>query len=142
MRARRDRDEAVKFAASGFAKDFVGSLDNLRRAIESFPSDSLAILLSERCSGLEATERALLDTFERYGITRLDPVANRSIPTATTPSSLPKTQTGRPAPLSKCCSRATSIMTGFSAQLKSTLQGVDSGLPEIALVSRRWSTSP
>ncbi len=69
MRARRERDEAVKFAASAFAKDLVGSLDNLRRAIESFPNPALR----EVFTGLEATERGLLKTFERYGITRLDP---------------------------------------------------------------------
>jgi molecular chaperone GrpE len=40
MRARRERDEAVRFAASGFAKDIVSGLDNLRRAIESFPKES------------------------------------------------------------------------------------------------------
>ena len=39
MRARRDKDEAVSYAASGFAKDIVSSLDNLRRAIDSFPGD-------------------------------------------------------------------------------------------------------
>jgi len=39
MRARREREEAIRFAASSFAKDIVGSLDNIRRAIESFPKD-------------------------------------------------------------------------------------------------------
>lgn len=75
MRARRDRDEAVSYAASGFAKDIVSSLDNLRRAINSFPSDLAGDpSLKGVLQGLEATERALLDTFERHGITRLQPV--------------------------------------------------------------------
>ena len=77
MRARRERDEAVRFAASGFAKDIVSSLDNLRRAIESFPKESAGDpSLKEMLSGLEATERSLLKTFERHGITRLDPIGD------------------------------------------------------------------
>ncbi|MGA7327879.1 MAG: nucleotide exchange factor GrpE [Rhodomicrobium sp.] len=75
MHARRDKDEAVSYAASDFAKDVVGSLDNLRRAINSFPSDLAGDpSLKGVLEGLEATERALLDTFERHGITRLQPV--------------------------------------------------------------------
>ena len=75
MRARRERDEAVRFAGSAFAKDMVSSLDNLRRAIGSFPKDLAGDApLKEVLPGLEATERGLLKTFEKHGITRLDPL--------------------------------------------------------------------
>ncbi|MGB9027330.1 MAG: nucleotide exchange factor GrpE [Rhodomicrobium sp.] len=75
LRTRRERDEAVRFAGAGFAKDIVSSLDNLRRAIESFPKDSESDpALKEVLVGLEATERSLLKAFEKHGIARLDPV--------------------------------------------------------------------
>ena len=36
-RAQRDREDALKFATSNFAKDLVTVADNLRRAIDSVP---------------------------------------------------------------------------------------------------------
>src|SRR5699024_6467214 len=36
-RARKEREEAVKYAGSGLAKDLLSVADNLRRAIDSIP---------------------------------------------------------------------------------------------------------
>lgn len=73
--ARRDRDEAVRYAASGFAGDLLSSIDNLERAIASVPQDrrsepAIASLLT----GVEATRRTLLDAFAKHGLTRFDPI--------------------------------------------------------------------
>jgi molecular chaperone GrpE len=75
MRARREREEAIRFAASNFAKDIVSSLDNLRRAIENFPKDlDTDPSLKEVLLGLHVTEKSFLKTLEKHGITRLNPI--------------------------------------------------------------------
>lgn len=75
-RAQKEREDASKFAISKFAKDLLEVSDNLRRALEAFPTD-----LSENepriqnlIDGIEATERSLLRTFEKNGITKLEPM--------------------------------------------------------------------
>ncbi len=77
-RAQRDRDEAVKFAASNFAKDLITSADNLRRALDSVKEEDLT---DERArtllAGVAATERGLLATFERHGIRKVDPLGEK-----------------------------------------------------------------
>ncbi|OYD82427.1 nucleotide exchange factor GrpE [Azospirillum brasilense] len=74
-RAERERDEAARFAASGFARDLLPSADNLRRAIESVPMKFAAaeVWVQNLMAGLVATEKALLDAFEKHGILRIDP---------------------------------------------------------------------
>jgi molecular chaperone GrpE len=73
-RAQREREDASKYAVTGFAKDLLSAADNLRRAIESLPE---AEVKDERTrsllAGVAATERELLTVFERHGIKRIDP---------------------------------------------------------------------
>jgi len=78
-RAQRDREDALKFATSGFAKDLVTVADNLRRAIDSVPDAqaSSSELLKNLISGVEATERELLGAFEKHGIRKLDPAGEK-----------------------------------------------------------------
>src|SRR5215469_8727666 len=77
-RAQREREDAAKYAISGFAKDLLSAADNLRRALESLPQSEVR---DERTKGLlagvEATERELLSVFERYGLRRVDPQGER-----------------------------------------------------------------
>jgi len=73
--ARREREGAVRYAASGFARDLLSTADNLERALASAPADlrsepTVAALID----GIEATRRALLDAFAKHGLQRLDPV--------------------------------------------------------------------
>jgi molecular chaperone GrpE len=78
-RAQRDREDALKFATSGFAKDLVTVADNLRRAIDSVPDAqaSSSELLKTLMSGVSATERELLGAFEKHGIKKLDPMGEK-----------------------------------------------------------------
>lgn len=73
-RAQREREDAAKYAVTGFAKDLLSAADNLRRALESLPE---AEVKDERTrsllEGVAATERELLGVFERHGIRRIDP---------------------------------------------------------------------
>ena len=74
-RARKEREDASRFAISGFAKDLLDVADNLRRALDAVPEDLAA---DERVKtfvdGIEATERAMLRTFEKNGIEKLEPL--------------------------------------------------------------------
>jgi molecular chaperone GrpE len=78
-RAQRDREDALKFATSGFAKDLVTVADNLRRAIDSVPEAQASgnDLVKNLLSGVSATERELLSAFEKHGIRKLDPLGEK-----------------------------------------------------------------
>jgi molecular chaperone GrpE len=73
-RAQREREDASRYAVTGFAKDLLSTADNLRRALDSLPE---AEVKDERTrsllAGVAATERELLSVFERHGIRRIDP---------------------------------------------------------------------
>jgi molecular chaperone GrpE len=77
-RAQREREDALRYAIAGFAKDLLSAADNLRRALDSLPE---AEARDERTKslllGVAATERELLSAFERHGIRRLDPKGDR-----------------------------------------------------------------
>ena len=77
-RAQRERDDATKYAISGFAKELLSAADNLRRALDSLPEAEVG---DERTrsllAGVAATERELLSVFERHGIRRIDPMGER-----------------------------------------------------------------
>ena len=77
-RAQREREDALKYAVAGFAKELLSVADNLRRALDSLPESEIR---DERTHGLlagvAATERELLSVFERHGIQRIDPDGER-----------------------------------------------------------------
>jgi molecular chaperone GrpE len=73
-RAQREREDASKFAVTGFAKDLLNVADNLRRALTSVdPGKVNDEVVRNLLAGVEATERELLAVFERNGIRRIDP---------------------------------------------------------------------
>jgi molecular chaperone GrpE len=72
---RRDRDEAVRYAAAGFARDLLSTIDNLDRAIASVPRDKRSDpVVDTLLSGVEATRRALLDALAKHGMKRIEPL--------------------------------------------------------------------
>jgi molecular chaperone GrpE len=80
-RAERERQDAIRFAAAGFARDLLETADNLRRAIESVPDETANDETVQRLlAGIVATERALLDAFEKHGIRRVDALGQRFDP--------------------------------------------------------------
>jgi molecular chaperone GrpE len=73
--ARRDRDDAVRYAAADFAGDLLSSVDDLERAIASVAEGQRSTpVVAGLLSGVEATRRALLDAFAKHGLTRVDPL--------------------------------------------------------------------
>lgn len=71
-RSVKERDDARKYAISGFAKDLVNVADNLRRALDAVPEEQRE-QISALIGGIEATERELLRSFEKNGITKIEP---------------------------------------------------------------------
>jgi molecular chaperone GrpE len=74
-RLERERDDAVRFAATQLVKELLQTADNLSRALQSVgpgapdQNEPLRNLLG----GVAASERALQDTFAKHGITRIQP---------------------------------------------------------------------
>jgi len=74
-RAEREKLEASQYAVTRFARDMLAIADNFGRALAACPKD-----LREQADpqvkavidGVEATERQLLTTLERYGVTPID----------------------------------------------------------------------
>lgn len=75
-RAEREREEMAKFAITGFARDLLTVSDNLRRALESVPTnhDKPEDLLKTLVEGVEITEKELLNAFKKNGIEKIEPL--------------------------------------------------------------------
>ncbi len=73
-RAQREREDTQKYAITGFARDLLSPVDNLRRAIESIPEAEITDpRVRSLLDGVAATERELLGALERHGVKRIDP---------------------------------------------------------------------
>ena len=72
-RAERERQDAVKYATSPLAKDLLGVVDNLRRALESVPAEEVEgnETLKNLMSGVEMTEKELMSAFDKHGIRQM-----------------------------------------------------------------------
>ncbi len=77
-RAEREREDTAKFAISGFARELLTVVDNLRRAIESVPEDHAEPekLLKSLLEGVEITENELLSVFKKHHVERIDPLGH------------------------------------------------------------------
>jgi molecular chaperone GrpE len=74
-RAERERNEASQYAVTKFARDMVGIADNFARALAAVPPDVRAAAdpqVQAVLDGVEATDRQLLQTLERYGVKAID----------------------------------------------------------------------
>lgn len=71
-RAEREANDARAFAIQRFARDLLGVSDNLSRALQHAPREAG---VADFITGVEMTEKALLDAFERNGLKRVDPAA-------------------------------------------------------------------
>ncbi len=85
LRRRTEREiaDAKAYAVTSFARDLLGSADNLRRALESVPEAAPAgnePALTALIEGVELTERDLLKTLERHGVRKIDPEGEKFDP--------------------------------------------------------------
>ncbi len=83
-RARREREESVKYAAVPLISDLLGVCDNLQRAIAAVPPDAAEKdeQLKNLLTGVQMTERELLAAFERNKIEVLEPLGEKLDPHA------------------------------------------------------------
>ena len=81
-RSQKDREDALKYGTSKFAREMLSVADNLRRAIESIPEDGDpdGAALAAFIEGVALTEKELLSTLERHGITKIDPMGEKFDP--------------------------------------------------------------
>lgn len=82
-RTEREISDAKAYAVTSFARDMLGSADNLRRALESLPETARAAeepALKALIEGVELTERDLVKTMERHGVRKIDPQGEKFDP--------------------------------------------------------------
>jgi molecular chaperone GrpE len=70
-RAERTAQEARSYAIDRFAADLLAVADTLGRALASAPRDDLDEGFRNLLTGVELTERAMLDAFARHGLKRI-----------------------------------------------------------------------
>jgi molecular chaperone GrpE len=74
-RADKEKTEASQYAVTKFARDMVGIADNFARALAAVPAavrDSADPQVKAVLDGVEATDRQLIQTLERYGVKPVD----------------------------------------------------------------------
>lgn len=78
-RTEREREEGLRYAASGLAKDLLNVADNLRRALDAIPEDLRDADDSTKnfIVGVEMTEKELLSAFEKHGIKQIRPLGEK-----------------------------------------------------------------
>jgi len=82
-RAERDKADASQYAVTKFARDMLSVADNLKRALDAYPPDARAGAspqVKAVIEGIEATERHLQTTLERYGVKMIDTTGARFDP--------------------------------------------------------------
>ena len=78
-RAQRDREDAQKYGVANFARDVLSVADNLRRALEAIPAETLQSdeALKTLYDGVAATERQLEAALSKQQIQRIWPEGER-----------------------------------------------------------------
>ena len=78
-RAVRDRDDAQKYGVTNFAREMLTVADNLRRALEAIPAETLQTdeVLKTLYDGVAATERQLEAALGKQQIQRIWPEGER-----------------------------------------------------------------
>jgi molecular chaperone GrpE len=82
-RTEKEAQDARAYAVTAFARDMIGVVDNLGRAIASVPPEQRPDEdgpFKALIEGIELTERDLLKSLERHGVTRIHPQGERFDP--------------------------------------------------------------
>ena len=84
LRRRTEKEVADtrSYAVSAFARDMLSVADNLRRAIETVPSEARKEdgVLAGLIEGIELTEREFAKVLERHGVRKVDPAGEKFDP--------------------------------------------------------------
>ena len=82
-RTTREIADARSYGITAFARDVLDIADNLQRALDAVPAEAKANAdpgLKALIEGVELTERSLLNTLEKNGVTKFDPTGERFDP--------------------------------------------------------------
>ena len=80
-RLERDKADATAYAVTGFARDLLGVVDNLRRALDAIPADARENdAVKSIVTGVEMTERELSNVLQRHGVKRIEAAGQRLDP--------------------------------------------------------------
>ena len=74
-RAEKEKSDASQYAVTKFARDMLGIADNFARALAAVPAEVRAAAdpqVAAVLDGVEATDRQLIQTLERYGVKIVD----------------------------------------------------------------------
>ena len=78
-RTERELSDMSKYAVTGFARDLVGVLENLQRALDSIPQEleEANPAVANLATGVSMTLKELLGVFAKQGIKRIDPMGEK-----------------------------------------------------------------
>lgn len=78
-RSAKEIEDAGKYATTSFARDMVGVLENLQRAMAAATPEARAAseALRTLVEGIDLTAKELLNLFEKQGIHRIDPAGQK-----------------------------------------------------------------
>jgi molecular chaperone GrpE len=82
-RTAREVADARSYGITGFARDVLDIADNLQRALDAVPAEAKAAAdpgLKALIEGVELTERSLLNTLEKNGVKKFDPLGEKFDP--------------------------------------------------------------
>jgi molecular chaperone GrpE len=82
-RTSREVADARMYGITGFARDILDIADNLQRALDALPAearDNADPGLKALIEGVELTERSLLNTLEKNGVSKFDPSGGKFDP--------------------------------------------------------------
>ncbi len=81
-RSQREREDITRYAAAPLIRDLLGVADNLRRALESVPSEAAegSEQIKTLLDGVEMTEKELHSVFARHHVVKIDPLGERLDP--------------------------------------------------------------
>ena len=78
-RSEREADTARKYGHTQFARDLVGAIDNLARALESAPEDksSLDESVQSLLTGIELSWTEIQSAIEKHGVRQINPLGEK-----------------------------------------------------------------
>ncbi len=80
-RLEKEKQDASVFAVSNFARDMLSVADNLKRGLDAIPESARAdASLNTVITGVEMTERELIQVFGRFGIKRMEAIGAKLDP--------------------------------------------------------------
>ncbi len=75
-RVERERKDLIRYGVTNFVRDILAVADNLRRALESVPSEERLNneTIEALAAGVELTEKEFLSALERHGVQKIEPL--------------------------------------------------------------------